>query len=270
MRNRIKTVLLIFAIGFTNLTFAKVEMDTITNWQFYKDSQLLFKSHFLDSNRYTAKISSTDKYENLILSVFYDFNNDVIDRKIEFVSENKIIATYTDKSNSHSQFKIPKSEIDKLFSKNLNKEIFIKYSDEINKNGFTIGILKLFTTNYTKLSVPEIKQIIQKAIDLPELQQYFHIDKFPNKKPLILKAFGLINQENMNGVHKFDLNIKVLTEQEIKDRNLTEYIGIADWTCIMDKLRFQLYYPTEGIMINYILNKDNSEWKIVESIIIEQ
>ena len=261
---------MIFAIGFKNLTFAKVQMDTITNWQFYKDSELLFKSHFLDSNRYTAKIKATDKYENLILSVFYDFNNEIIDREIKFICENKIIATFTDKNNSRSQFKIQKKEIDKLFSKNINKDIFINYSDKINGNGFTIGILKLFTTNYTELSIPEIKQIIQTGIDLPQLQQYFHIEKSTNRKPLIVKEFGLINQENMNGVNKFDLNIKVLTEQEIKDENITEYIGIADWTCIIDKLRLQLYYPTEGIIINYIFNKDNSEWKVVESIIMEQ
>lgn len=270
MKKGIKILLLIFAIGFTNLTFAKAELDTITNWQFYKDSELLFKSHFLDSNKYTAKINSTDSYNNLILSVFYDFNNEAINRKIELVCENEIIATFTEKSNSHSQFKIPKSEIDRLFTKNLNKEISIKYSDEINKNGFTIGILKLFTTAYTKLSVLEIKQIIQTAIDLPELQQYFHNEKFPNRKTLIIKEFGLINQENMNGVNKFDLNVKVLTEQEIKSRSLTEYIGIGDWTCIMEKLRLQLYYATEGIIINYVFNKDKSDWKIVESIIMEQ
>ncbi|TXD82364.1 hypothetical protein ESY86_15145 [Subsaximicrobium wynnwilliamsii] len=261
---------MIFAIGFTNLTFAEVKMDTITNWQLYKDSELLFKSHFLDSNRYTAKINSTDKYENLVLSVFYDFNNEVIDRKIELVCDNQIIATFKNESNSRSKFRIPKSEIDKLFSKNLNKEISINYSDKINGNGFTIGLLKLFVTEYTQLSIPEIRQIVQMAIDLPELQQYFHIDKSPNRKPLIFKEFGVINKNNIESITKFDTNVKFLSEEEIKRKSITEYIGIGDWTCIIDKLRLQLYYVPEGITINYIFNKLDSEWKIVESIIMEE
>lgn len=117
--------------------------DTITNWQFYKDSELLFKSNLFDSNRFTAKIKTSDKYENLILNMFYDFNNEVIKRKIELVCENKILATCLDENKSHLSFKIPKAEIDKISNGNIGKDIYINYFDKIDENGMTIGILKL-------------------------------------------------------------------------------------------------------------------------------
>ena len=116
--------------------------DTITNWQFYKDSELLFKSNMFDSNRFTAKIKTTDNYENLILSMFYDFNNEIIERKIELLFDEQVLATFVDENRSHSPFKIPRSEIDKIVEENIGNEIYIKYSDPINKNGLTVGMLK--------------------------------------------------------------------------------------------------------------------------------
>lgn len=116
--------------------------DTITNWQFYKDSELLFKSNMLDSNRFTAKIRTSDYYDYLILTMFYDFNNEVIKRKIELVYYKKVLATFVDENRSRTPFRIPKSELDKIIKENLGKEIFINYSDPIYKNGITVGTLK--------------------------------------------------------------------------------------------------------------------------------
>jgi hypothetical protein len=116
--------------------------DTITNWQFYKDSELLFKSNMFDSNRFTAKIKTSDNYECLILIMFYDFNDEVIKRKIELVYDKKVLATFVDENRSRTAFRIPKSEIDKIIKENLGKDIYINYSDPITKNGMTVGVLK--------------------------------------------------------------------------------------------------------------------------------
>jgi hypothetical protein len=117
--------------------------DTITNWQFYKDSELLFKSHLFDLNRYTAKIKTTDKYEYLSLNMSYDFNNDIMKRRIELVLEKKVLRTFVDENRSQSPFRIPKSAIDKVISDNIGKEILINYFDPINKDGLTIGVLQI-------------------------------------------------------------------------------------------------------------------------------
>ncbi|MBB6682453.1 hypothetical protein H4O20_13465 [Aequorivita sp. 609] len=116
--------------------------DTITNWQFYKDSELLFKSNMFDSNRFTAEIKTSENYEYLILNMFYDFNNEIMKRKIDLVYKDKILVTFTDENRSRSPFRIRKQEIDKIISGNVGKEMFINYTDPINKNGMTVGILK--------------------------------------------------------------------------------------------------------------------------------
>ena len=130
-------------IKFSKNEYQTKTLDTITNQQFYKDTELLFKSNFLDSNRFIAEIKTSEKYENLILNMFYDFNNEIIDRKIELICENKILISFLDKNNSRLPFKISKSEIDKILSENLGDDIYIKYFDRINKNGLIIGILKI-------------------------------------------------------------------------------------------------------------------------------
>ena len=116
--------------------------DTITNWQFYKDSELLFKSNMFDSNRFTAEIKTSENYKYLILNMFYDFNNEIMKRKIELVNDNNILASFVDENRSRSPFKITKMEIDEIIKGNVGKEIFINYSDRITKSGITVGILK--------------------------------------------------------------------------------------------------------------------------------
>ncbi len=124
----------------------QVVADTITNWQFYKDSELLFKSNIVDSNRYTAEIKTSDDYEYLILTMFYDYTIEIMKRKIELVYENKVLATFVDEKRSYSPFQIPKDEMDKIIIGNVGKDIYINYTDRISKNGMTVGILK-FTDN---------------------------------------------------------------------------------------------------------------------------
>ena len=116
--------------------------DTITNWQLYKDSTLLFKSNMSNSNRFTAKIKISDNYEYLILNFFYDFNNKIINRRIDLVYEDNIIASFMDENRSHSPFRISKREIDKIISGNVGKKIYMNYTDQIDKKGMTLGILK--------------------------------------------------------------------------------------------------------------------------------
>ena len=121
----------------------KVVADTITNWQFYKDSELLFASNMIDSNRFTAEIKKSDKYEKLYLNFFYDFNNEIMKREIKLVSDNKTIATFANENRSHSPFPIEKYVLDRIRVVNANKEMEIVYSDPIMKNGIVVGMLKL-------------------------------------------------------------------------------------------------------------------------------
>jgi len=141
MRNYIKTTILILFFGISNTTFAKVETDTLTTWKLTKDSELLIQSNYLNSRIYTIELNITDKYENLNLFVFYDYNSKIIKREIKFMVGNKIIAEFQDENDSRLPFKLPKKNIDKLVSKSLNEPIAIVYYDNINKNGILIGFV---------------------------------------------------------------------------------------------------------------------------------
>ena len=116
----------------------------------------------------------------------------------------------------------------------------------------------------------EIKEIIELAIELPELQQYFHVEGDSTRIPLIIKEFRTVNSKNLKGLQKFGLPIKVIDEKMIKKENINSYLNIGDWTYGGNNLRLQMDYSIEGITINMRLNRINGDWKIVDSVIFEE
>ncbi|PHR46521.1 MAG: hypothetical protein COA32_10275 [Fluviicola sp.] len=120
----------------------RVVKDTILNWQFYMDSELLFKSNIVESRRYTANVDVSKDYESLVLKMFHDFSNEVIQRKLELVYNDTVLTTFEDKSLSRSPFYLSKEEVDKVTKGNVGKDIYIKYYDYFHESGLTIGILK--------------------------------------------------------------------------------------------------------------------------------
>jgi hypothetical protein len=139
-----------------------------------------------------------------------------------------------------------------------------------------ILVITLFLVNTAfgqvreKVPETEIKEIIELAIELPELQQYFHIDLDSTRVPLIIKEFGTVNSKNLIGLQKFGQQVQVMDELTIKEKKINAYLNIGDWTYGGDNLRLQMDYPVEGITINMRLNRLNGHWKIVDSLIIEE
>lgn len=142
-----------------------------------------------------------------------------------------------------------------------------KTLESINENHSQISFDK---SQYDKIPDSEINEIFKLAIDLPELQQYFHIDQFPERVPLKILEFGDINENSLKGLIKFDKPIRLITKEEIETNQIQDYLGVGDWSPVNGKLRLQLYYPVEGITINYMFEKKNKLWKIVDSIIFEK
>jgi hypothetical protein len=136
-----KILVLSLTIGITNSTFAKVETDTITTWKLSKDSELLIQSNHFNSTIYSVELNIADEYENLNVSVFYDFNSDTINRKIKFIVGKKTIAEFEENSNSRLPFRLPKKEIDKVITGFLNEPIAIVYADSISENGILVGFV---------------------------------------------------------------------------------------------------------------------------------
>ncbi|RAR70630.1 hypothetical protein [Flavobacterium aciduliphilum] len=137
-----KKIILILFLTLTESMLANVNCDTITNWRVFKDDKLIWESNGLESYRNTIDISIAENFSNINFDIFYDFNREILERKVELVCEEKVIATLSDKNYCYEKFVIPKTNFTKN-TKYLNKKIFIKYFDKINPNGIIVGVIKI-------------------------------------------------------------------------------------------------------------------------------
>lgn len=131
-------------------------------------------------------------------------------------------------------------------------------------------INKSFGQEGKLMPIPEIRKVIKLAIDLPELQQYYHVDTDSTRIPLIIKEYGLINPENMQGINKFGKEVLILKDSEIDEKGIKNYLNVGDWTYGGTTLKLQLSYIIEGILINYRFEKKDGKWIIVNYMIIEE
>ena len=138
-----KLIVLLLILTAKSVFAADSNCDTITHWKLYKDSKAIWASNYFDSKRLTIEIPVSEKFENLNFEIFYDFNREILDRKVELICEGKVIAVLNDKNYSYEKFIIPKSIFFDANSKYFNQEIHIKYIDKINPKGIIIGIVNL-------------------------------------------------------------------------------------------------------------------------------
>lgn len=106
-----------------------------------------------------------------------------------------------------------------------------------------------------------LQEIIQKSIDLPKLQQYFHIDELPNRAPLIILQSELI-PSNLE-LNKFGKKVEIDTESN--EAHLV--FSKVDINQITGSIHFS--YPVEGIRVEIQFIKNDHEWLIKESVIKE-
>jgi hypothetical protein len=138
-------------------------------------------------------------------------------------------------------------------------------SEKQNEITFS-DLLEFFHGDKTKELTPtDFKEIYQRALDLPKLQQYFHIDTDTTRKQIIIQYFGEANHNNLTGVKKFDRQIKIMTEEEIKKQKIKSYFVLGDWVCGLNSVRMQLSYVGEGLTASYMFKKVDNKWTILNS-----
>lgn len=137
-----KQILLIFLTCYSISTFAKVETDTITNWKMFKDQELLFAGNEYNNSK-IGVINLKVGFENLKFNIFYDFYNNITNKKIELIIDNRVIKSFIDKNYSNTDFIINVDDIYSFLMENNSKLIVLKYYDDININGLLIGKLKI-------------------------------------------------------------------------------------------------------------------------------
>lgn len=137
--NYIKTLLLFFLISFSQFSWAKTEIDTITNWQIYKGSKLLFNSNEIECYKLTGIVKKNDDFKSLKI-VFFRDTKPYGKQKIKLLNRERVVIEF-DYENS-DELEIVRSKIQSLFKKT-KIDLTIMYYDERELEGILLGYLRL-------------------------------------------------------------------------------------------------------------------------------
>lgn len=121
-----------------------------------------------------------------------------------------------------------------------------------------------------ELTPSDFKEIFQLALDLPNLQNYYHTDIDSTRKQVIIQNFGEANHNKLVGVSKFQKQIIIMTEEEIENQQIKSFFVLGDWVCGLNSVRMQLSYVGENILVSYMFKKIEDKWTIVNSELWEE
>ncbi|SHL13734.1 hypothetical protein [Hymenobacter psychrotolerans] len=111
--------------------------------------------------------------------------------------------------------------------------------------------------------------ILQQLLDLPELQQYFHID-LPGRLPLKL----LRNSDESQGLQleKFGRPVLLLTPAQAKQQAVKDYVNIRKIPAhaTADTLTYTLAYPIEGALCRARFVRKKAGWIMYDYSLVEQ
>lgn len=158
----------------SNLTFGQISADTITNWQIYKDNELILAGNEVMENAMLPStiINIQDKFENIKIDFLYDFYSGDIVREIDFYLDNIQIGEFKVNGSARESIYIPKDFIERTFKNHLDKQIQIKYTDnKYNTNGIPIGQIIFSISNcLTRQNIDKL------LIETGEFKNYFRYD----------------------------------------------------------------------------------------------
>jgi len=109
--------------------------------------------------------------------------------------------------------------------------------------------------------------IIEKTINLPELQQYFHIESFPNRTPLVILVKKV--RHKCIELKKFNSPVEILDFSHTKKLKSKPYIEIELMNIDSKTADVNFMYKPEGIKGNIKFTNKNGRWNVVEQRIVE-
>ena len=105
--------------------------------------------------------------------------------------------------------------------------------------------------------------LIASTLELPNLQQYFRVQKTLNQKDLvILNSRKFVGVENLI---KFKHPIKLMSETEIREKNIKAYIDYREINIKNDTAYVYYRYDVQGIGIKSTYFLKNCQWKLISS-----
>lgn len=127
----------------------------------------------------------------------------------------------------------------------------------------------VFSQTEKTMPIDEIQSVLQVALDLPALQEYFHLEADASRRPLIIQEHELINAANLKGIYKFGEAINVLSQEDIKKKQVGAYLEISEWMYSESDFTLQWVYDIEGVRVDYVFKKNNGRWNLLEAILVE-
>jgi len=119
----------------------------------------------------------------------------------------------------------------------------------------------------TRPVTSDIEQILKKSIDLPILQQYYHIDTHPDRSPLVVIANDKITKDI--SIEKFGKKVLIINETEAKKQNKA-YVIFTKMTIDNITASIEIGYPIEGIICKIEFAKEHNDWLIKNHKLLER
>lgn len=111
-----------------------------------------------------------------------------------------------------------------------------------------------------------IQDVAQAVIDMKELQMYYHVDKLPERIPLIIVK----NEYTKNlRLKKFDTNVLLIEKQKLLKMKKT-YFEFTVISIANDSAKVNFSYPAEGIYGNAELSRKDGQWLVASTKITER
>ncbi len=118
-------------------------------------------------------------------------------------------------------------------------------------------------------TIREMEQIFQKAIDLDELQPFYHEKEIKARIPLIIINDSKI--PNDLKLMKFGEPVKIISKSVAFQLgfNLDDIMELVSFEYGDDMAQIELNYRPEGIRVKVYLKKSRNDWRVKRSNIIE-
>ncbi|MEZ4795297.1 MAG: hypothetical protein R2773_07485 [Flavobacteriaceae bacterium] len=112
--------------------------------------------------------------------------------------------------------------------------------------------------------IPESNQtelIVQKILDLPDLQWIYHPE---SKERLPVKVLESDLVEKTFNLNKFGQKVRILSLMELEKEGINDYVVIDKLEIKKDMTDFEISYKIEGAGSAGKFVKENGEWKVLD------
>lgn len=131
----------------------------------------------------------------------------------------------------------------------------------MKKLTFIVFVLGLTMVTYGQ-SNQDKQDIIQKCIDLAELQKYYHDLEVDGKKQLFIADNGIVPTD-LNLV-KFGNPVIFLKMEDMFFRNIKNHINFYKFSIDLARADVEFHYGIEGLNIQFKFCKEDGVWKAKE------